>query len=58
MNWRERWYEERGLAYEPPKLGDCPPFRCIGRADVDALYRRITGGEMGPRTRQPGEDDE
>ena len=29
-SYRHRWYAERGLEYEPAKLGDCPPFRCIG----------------------------
>lgn len=45
-NWRERWYAERGLPYEPPKLGDFPPFRSVGRL-IPAV-----------RQREPGEDDQ
>lgn len=47
QSYRERWYAEHGLPYEPPKLGDFPPFRCVG--------------SMTPATaptREPGQDDE
>jgi hypothetical protein len=43
MNWRERWFAERNLPYEPAKLVDCPPFRCIG-------------GSAGRFVREPGSD--
>jgi len=46
MNWRERWFSERGLPYEPPIIGDLPPFRCIGRIATKPT-----------RERQPGEDE-
>ncbi len=55
---RERWYQENNLPYEPPKLIDVPPFRCIGNLGPDIIYRRITDGKIGPRMREPGEDDE
>ena len=29
-SYRARWYAERGLDYEPPKLTGVPPFRCVG----------------------------
>ena len=59
MSWRERWYAANNLPYEPPKLGDCPPFRCTG-IETETLYRRITSGQLGPRQqrlREPGDDD-
>ena len=58
MNYRARWYASRGLEYEPPSLARCPPFRCVG-IDTEHIYRRLTGGELGPRQqrlREPGED--
>lgn len=29
-SYRARWYAERGLPYEPPKLVDVPGWRLIG----------------------------
>lgn len=59
MNYREAWYRDNKLPYEPPKLEDMPPFRCLGVAAND-IYGRITKGELGPgkRAREPGDDDE
>jgi hypothetical protein len=45
VSWRERWYADRGLPYEPPKLGDVGSFRCVGKFK---LPRRVE--------REPGED--
>lgn len=55
MNYRERWYAERGLPYEPPKLESCPPFQCIGGAEKTVMPGR---SKPAPRMREPGEDDE
>ena len=55
ISYRERWYAERGLPYEPPKL-DCPvPWRPVAADAVD-LYARLRDGTLGPRQREPGED--
>lgn len=43
-NYRQRWYRERGLPYEPPSLKNCPPFMCVG------LFKEIKRPQ-----RQPGE---
>ena len=43
VSYREQWYRERGLPYEPAKLGDLPPFRCVGRSAETVM-------------REPGED--
>lgn len=56
MNYRARWYELHGLPYEPPSLAPCLFFRCVGFT-TEELYRRITSGQLGPRQRQPGEDE-
>ena len=56
MSYRSRWFEQHNLEYFPPKLGDCPPFRCVGH-DTEQLYKRLTGGEIGKRQRIPGDDD-
>lgn len=45
-SYRARWYAERGLPYEPAKLTDCPPFRCMGGSATKLL-----------RQREPGDDD-
>ena len=48
-SYREQWYAERDLPYEPPRIVNCPPFQCVGiehgKIDVSAL-----------RMREPGED--
>lgn len=31
VNWRERWYHERGLPYEPPPILDVVGWMCVGR---------------------------
>jgi hypothetical protein len=41
-SWRERWYAERGLPYEPPPIKDVPGWQCVGRVKL--------------RMREPGED--
>lgn len=57
-NYRARWYRERGLLYQPPKLEHFPPFKCVA-VDAGALLMRLQSGELGPkRLRQPGDDDE
>jgi hypothetical protein len=50
-SYRARWYAERGLPYESAKLGDMPPFKCVGGAYPDQLPKA-------PATREPGEDTE
>lgn len=30
LTYREQWYRERKLDYEPPKIVDCPPFKAVG----------------------------
>lgn len=40
-SYRERWYAERGLTYDPPKPGN-----------LSGLPNR----QLGPRQREPGED--
>lgn len=47
MNYRQRWYAERGLPYEPAKLGDFGTFRSVGLLTLGAI-----------RKREPGDDDE
>ena len=48
-SWRERWYAERGLPYEPPRIMNCQPFQCVGieygKIDVTALRMREPGEE-------------
>ena len=34
-SYRERWYQERGLPYEPPSFRSCSPFQCVGGVRVD-----------------------
>lgn len=46
VGYRERWYAEHNLPYEPPRLGDSPPFKCVGRLAPEI------------RQREPGDDDE
>lgn len=29
-SFRERWYKERGQAYDPPRLTAPAPWRCVG----------------------------
>lgn len=61
MNYRERWYADRGLPYEPPKLTHCPPFQCIG-GSAGAI--KIPERKLRPpvksfyEPREPGEDEE
>lgn len=31
QSFRARWFAERGLDYEAPRLVACPPFQCVGR---------------------------
>ena len=40
-NYRERWYAERHLDYQPPKLGDVGMWKSVGRL---------------AHAREPGED--
>jgi len=49
MSCRARWFRERGLKYEPPKLVSVPPFQCVGGQAI-ALPRR--GREMGEDSEQ------
>lgn len=47
---RTRWYAERRLSYEPPKLKDCPPhWACIGNS--------ANRPKLPERKREPGDDD-
>ena len=57
-SYRERWYAERGLPYEPPRLDiNAPPFQHAGDYTGD-LINRLQTGELGPiPPRQPGEDE-
>jgi hypothetical protein len=57
--YRERWYAERGLPYEPPNLAvNAPPFQHVGDMSLQVL-KRLRSGQLGPpRTREPGDDDE
>lgn len=57
VSYRERWYADRGLPYEPPKAVDVPPWRRIGSMTSE-LTDRIKTGELGPAPdREPGEDE-
>ncbi len=52
---RDQWFIENEQPHELPKLEDSGHFR--GRAtDAAALYDRLRSGELGKRTREPGED--
>lgn len=51
VTYRERWYLDHKLPYEPPKLGDMPPFRCVGRIDAAPTQQPVKRIE-----RVPGED--
>ena len=58
ISYRERWYQERGLPYEPPKMEAPAPWVSVGSGAVE-LYARLRAGELGPRQqrmREPGED--
>ncbi len=44
-NYRERWYSDNRLPYEPPNLEPCLFFRCVG-----VLHGPVA------RMREPGED--
>lgn len=58
VSYRERWYAERALPYEPPKLQDVGHFKCVATTAKD-LLARIHSGDIGPkRQREPGDDDE
>lgn len=54
VSYRQRWYNEQKLPYQPPSLDACPPFRCVGvGANLDtwtALH--------GHAPREPGSDDQ
>ena len=57
VSFRERWYQERKLPYEPAKLEDAGNMRCVADS-ASALLARMQSGEVGVRMREPGEDDE
>ena len=48
ISYRERWYREHGLPYEPPLLCNIGAWRCVGRS-AEAVERVM---------REPGQDDE
>lgn len=54
MNWRENWYHERGLPYEPPKLVNSGMFRCVGRVSPKPPELERPPAPL----REPGDDDE
>lgn len=57
-SYRERWYKSTGLPYEPPKVVDSPPFRCVG-VDMNKLEAWSKAHGFSPkveRQREPGED--
>lgn len=58
-SYRARWFAERKAEYEPPKLFDDlkSKFRCVG-IETEDLYKRLTGGELGRKVREPGSDDD
>lgn len=53
MNWRERWYAERNLPYEPPPLLNVPGWQCIGRltSKADEPPRAGNAADMVPKRR-------
>ncbi len=59
MNYREQWYHDRGLPYEPPKLDCPPPWQCIG-GSVGGI--KLPEKKLRPpvrshhEPREPGED--
>lgn len=56
-DYRDRWYAERGLDYQGPILDDSGPLRCIAQA-AGPLLARLEAGQLGPRQREPGDDDD
>lgn len=57
ISYREQWYAERGLPYEPPKLESVGNWRCMAE-DSTLLLARLKSGQLGPRQREPGDDDD
>lgn len=49
MNFRERWYAERNLPYEPPPLLNVPGWQCIGRLTPKELPKE--GADLAPKRR-------
>jgi hypothetical protein len=47
-SYRARWFVGK-LHYQPPRLGDYPPWRCVGRS---------LSAPASTRTREPGEDED
>src|SRR3990170_1099183 len=47
-SYRERWYRERGLPYEPPKISQVGSFRNLGSFNPNRVQRM----------REPGCDEE
>lgn len=60
MNWREQWYADRGLPYEPAKLIHCPPFQCVGgvKVDVPKHEPKLRPPVRSFHEREPGEDSQ
>lgn len=54
-SYRERWYADRGLPYEPPNLAGTAHFQPVANM-ARQLHDRLVSGELGPRHREPGED--
>lgn len=53
MNWRERWYAERNLPYEPPPLVAVPPFQCVGNTKPAIPKREREPADEVRRTTPP-----
>jgi hypothetical protein len=51
MNFRERWYAERNLPYEPPPLLSVPGWQCIGRLTPKEEPPKSNAGELAPKRR-------
>ena len=50
---RERWYQEHGEENQPPSM---EPAGVLSPMASPGLVERLRAGELGRRTREPGED--
>ncbi len=57
LSYRERWMKEHDQPYEKAGTDSCGNLRSVAE-EASILYQRLRSGELGKRTRQPGDDDE
>lgn len=56
MNYRQQWFRDNGLPFEPPKLGDFPPFKCVGGSLAKQIERPLRPASRPfSESREPGE---